>query len=79
MVGRDADMGDAAVDHAENRREHAPDAGDFPAIGIACGRKGVVMPEQLVRAVDQINVQFMPPRTSLYEWWFNNQLKIACI
>jgi hypothetical protein len=57
MIGRDANVGGTATDHSENRREHASHASDLLAIGISGGRKRVIVPEQLVRAVDEVDFQ----------------------
>ena len=57
MICGDSDMGGTATDHAENRCEHAAHASNLLAIGIAGGRKGVVVPEQLIRAVDEVDFQ----------------------
>ena len=57
VIGRDADVRRAAVDHAEDGGDHAADGGHFPAVGVARRRERVVVAEQLVGAVDEINVQ----------------------
>jgi hypothetical protein len=61
VIGRDRDVRGAAFDHAQHRREHAPDRGNLAAVLIARGRQRIIVPEQLVCAVDQINVQGEPP------------------
>ncbi len=57
MVGRDADVRRAFVDHAENRAQHAADGGHFATLGIFAEGQRVVVPEQLVSAVNQMDVQ----------------------
>ena len=56
VIGRDPDVGGADRHHAEQRCQHAADRSDFPAVAITCRRDGIVMPEELVRAVDEMNV-----------------------
>jgi hypothetical protein len=63
MVGGDPDVRRAAVDHAEHRPDHASDGANFAAAGIARRRQGVVVAEQLVGAVDEMNLQCSPPRS----------------
>jgi hypothetical protein len=58
-------MGSAALDHAQNGREYSADGGDLATILISRRRQREEVPEQLVGAVDQIDVQGMPPRTTL--------------
>ena len=48
---------------------HHPDRADLATVPIARGRQRVVVPEQFVSAVDEMNVQSVPPRTTLYERW----------
>ena len=57
VVGGDADVRGAGGDQAEHRADHAADRGHFPSRGVFRRRKGVVVAEQLVGAVDQVNVQ----------------------
>jgi len=52
VIGRHGDVRRAAADHAEHRRQYAPHRGDLATVLIARGRKRVVVPEQLVCAVD---------------------------
>ena len=56
VIGGDADVRGAAVDHAEHRRQHAAHGADLAAVGFARRRDGEEVPEQLVRAVDEVNV-----------------------
>ena len=65
MICGDSDMGGTATDHAENRREYAAHGSDFLAIGIAGGRKRVVVPEQFVCAVDEVDFQRGAPRETI--------------
>ena len=57
MVGRYRDVRSASADHAQNRRKHASHRGDFPPVPIPRGWQCVVVPEQLVRAINQIDFQ----------------------
>ena len=61
VIGRDGDVRGAAANHAQDRREHAAHRGDFATVPIPRGRQGVVVPEQLVCAVDQMDVQSVTP------------------
>src|SRR5262245_31528733 len=56
MIGRDPDVRGATGDHAKNGRDDAADRADFPALGVARLGKRVVVPEQLVGAVEEIYV-----------------------
>ena len=56
MIGRDGNVGRAAANHVQHRPEHAAHGGDLAAVLIPRGRQGVVVPEQLVCAVDQMDV-----------------------
>ena len=55
-VGGDAEVRDAAARHAANRRDHSADGSDFAPLLVFFGRQRVEMPEQLVRAVDEVDV-----------------------
>ena len=57
MIGRDGDVRGAAFDHPQHRGENASRSGDFPPICIPCRRQSVIVPEQLIRAVDQMDFQ----------------------
>ena len=61
VIGRNGDVRGAALDHAQHRGEDASDRGHFAAVLIPRGRQRVVVPEQLVCAVDQIDVQGATP------------------
>ena len=61
MIGRHGDVRGAAPDHAQDRREHASNRGDLVPVPIPRGRQGVVVPEQLVCAVDQMDFQSATP------------------
>ena len=61
MIGRHRDVSGATLYHAQQRSEHAPDRAHFVPAGIASGWQRIVVPEQFVRAVDQINVQCVTP------------------
>jgi hypothetical protein len=50
-------MGGAAVDHPEHRADDAANGRDLPAVTVARRRDGVIVPEELVGAVDEMNVQ----------------------
>jgi hypothetical protein len=77
MVRCNGEVCGAAFDHAQHGGKHASDRADLAAVLNTGGRQGVVVPEQFVCAVDQINVQGVPPRTTLYEPWRINQPKIG--
>ena len=61
MIGGNGNVRGAAFDHAQHRREHASDRGDLAAVPIPRGRQRVVVPEQLVCAVDEIDLQGESP------------------
>jgi len=50
-------MGRAPGDHAEHGGDHAADGGDFAALGVLRRRQRIVMAEQLVGAVDEMDLQ----------------------
>jgi hypothetical protein len=56
VVGGHAYVAGAGVDHAEHRIEHAAHRTHFAAIGIARRRHRVIVAEQLVGAVDEVDV-----------------------
>ena len=56
VIGRHRDVRGAAGDHAQHRREHASHRADLHAVRVTRRRHRIVVPEQLVRAVDQVNV-----------------------
>ena len=51
--------------HSQNRPEHAAHGGDLAAVLIPREGQGVVMPEQLVCAVDQVDFQGATPEPTL--------------
>jgi len=57
VVGRDAEVCGAALEHAEDRAQHADDGADFVAVRVGLPRHGIEVPEQLVRAVEEMNSQ----------------------
>ena len=56
VIGRNRDVRGAAAHHSEDRREHTAHRGNLATVPIPRGGKCVVVPEQLVCAVDQMNV-----------------------
>ncbi len=75
MIRRNRDVGGAPADHSQHRRQNAADRAHLKTILVARGRQSVVMPEQFVSAVDQMNLQGAPPRTTLHEPQRCNQLE----
>jgi hypothetical protein len=65
MIGGNRNVRGALFDHAEYRRHDAPNSRDLPALRIARGWQRVVMPEKLVCAVNQVNVQGAAPEFTL--------------
>ena len=61
MIGGDRNVRRAAANHAQYGPEHASYRGDLPAVLIPRGRQCVVVPEQLVRAVDQMDSKAQLP------------------
>jgi hypothetical protein len=45
VIGGNANVRGAAMDHAQYRREHASNSGDLMTVLIACGRQRVIVPE----------------------------------
>ena len=64
MIGRDGKVRGAASNHAQNGSEHASHRGHLAAVLVARGRQGVVVPEQFVRAVDQMDLQGATPSST---------------
>src|SRR5215469_12417607 len=56
MIGCYPDVGSALLDHRQNRAEHAAHGADILAVRIHYGRHRKEMAEQLVGAVDQMNL-----------------------
>ena len=52
VIGRDADVGRTAIDHAEHRRHDTACRPHFPPFLVSRGWHGIEMPEELVGAVD---------------------------
>ena len=75
MIRRNRDVRGAAADHAQHRRQNAADGAHLATILVPRGRQRVVMPEQFVSAVNQINLQGAPPRTTLHDRQRCNQLE----
>src|SRR3954451_7150918 len=57
VVGRDRNVRRAALHRVENRPQYATHCGYFASILVPSRRQCIVMPEQLVGAVDQVNLQ----------------------
>ena len=61
VIGGDAHVRGAAIDHAEDRADDAAHGADLTAVLVARRGHGVEVPEQLIRAVDEVNVQSLIP------------------
>jgi hypothetical protein len=61
VIGCNCDMCGPAFDHSQNRSEDTPDRRHLPSVRVLCGWQGVIVPEQLVSAVDQIDFQGAAP------------------
>ena len=57
VIGGDRDVSGALIDHPEHRGNNAANRGNLTPVFIACGWQRVIMPEQLVGAVNQMDVQ----------------------
>ena len=57
MIGCDAHVRRALGDHVENRRDDASHRRHLHALRVFGGRQRVVVAEELVGAVDEVNVQ----------------------
>ena len=57
MVRCDADVRGAPVDQGEHGRQDAPDGADFTAALVSRGWHSVEVAEELVRGVNQVDVQ----------------------
>ena len=57
VIGRDAQVRGAALQHAEDRSQNADERGRFPAVLVRLSWHRIEMPEQLVRAVEEVNSQ----------------------
>ena len=56
MVGGDAEVGGALFDHLEDGGKDATDGGDLHAVLVLHGREGVKVAEELVGAVDEVDL-----------------------
>src|SRR5262249_3015443 len=61
VIRSNGDVAGAAVDHAEDGRNDAAYGRHLAPVLVARGRHRVVVPKQLVRTVDEINVQMWTP------------------
>src|SRR5262249_31930959 len=57
VIGRDAQVGGSAFQHAEDGAQHAGDGADFISPGVVLPGHGKEMPEQLVGAVEEMDFQ----------------------
>jgi hypothetical protein len=62
VISCDREVCGAPFDHAQHGRKDAADGSNFSSILITRGGQGVIMPEQLVRAVDQIDIHAFDSR-----------------
>src|SRR5579864_3862899 len=62
MISRNSNVGCSLFDHAEHGSEHTAYGSHFSTIRITRRGERIIMPKQLVRAVNQINLQFPAPR-----------------
>src|SRR5579863_2958843 len=60
MVGGDADMCGAVINELQHRAQDTAHGGYFLALGIAMGWSAEEMPEELVGAVDEMDLHFGP-------------------
>ena len=56
LVGGHAHVGRPLLEHHEDRADDPADRGDLHAVVVEVGRDGEVVAEQLVRAVDQMDL-----------------------
>ena len=66
MVGGNADMGCAALDHGQHRTQDTPYCADFLAVHIRRSRHGKKVAEQFIRSVNQVHIHAAPVRKSFY-------------
>src|SRR5690349_18954424 len=57
MIGGHGEMRGSVPDHPQHGGEDPAHCRYFAALGVARGRQGVVVPEQLVGTVNQMNLQ----------------------
>ena len=62
VISRNGNVCGTAAIHTQNRPEHAAHRRDLAPVPIPRGRQGAVAWEQLVCAVDEMNVQAATPR-----------------
>ena len=60
VVGGDADVGRALLEHPQHRAEHATDRRDLHAVGVEVRRHAEVVAEELVGAVDEVHLHRRP-------------------
>src|SRR3954469_3434979 len=65
MIGRDADMSGAGLDHLQNGAKHAKDAAERGVLALGESASTVEVSKELVRAVDEMDDQ----RAGLVDWW----------
>ena len=65
VIGGNGKVRCAAAEHTQDGCKHASHRGNFAAVPIPRGRQCVVVPEQLVCAVDQMNFQSRPLTSTL--------------
>src|SRR5438094_95183 len=71
MIGGDPDVSRALFDHVLYGAQHAADSANLAPLRVDCRRNGEEVPEELVGAVDQVNVHMGPSianRGSLISW-----------
>ena len=73
MVGRDADVRGALLDHLQHGVQHAHDRAERSVDSLVETARAVEVPEQLVRAVDEMNGQ------SLFRWMSWRAMMMRCI
>src|SRR5437899_8453331 len=61
MIRCKRNVSTSVFDHAQHRLENAAHGRNVPSLLIPCGGQRVVVPEQLVRSVDQMNVHKATP------------------
>jgi hypothetical protein len=61
VIGCDSDVRGATTDHPQHRRQDTANGRDFPALLVPGGWQRIVVPEQLVCAVDQMDFQSATP------------------
>ena len=64
MIGGDADMRGALLDHLQHRVQHAVHGAERRVLALVEAPLAVEVPEQLVRAVDEVNDQIYAGRSA---------------